>query len=1519
LSATYTAENIRVLKGLEGVRKRPAMYVQGGTGVDGFHQLLTEIIDNAIDEALAGYADTVQVILNADGSATVRDNGRGIPVGMMHKEGRPAIEVIFTELHAGGKFDSAAYKVSGGLHGVGSSVVNALSSYLVAEVATGGKRYRIRFDGGAVTEPVHELGAAAAGESGSTVSFLPDYDIFKGITSFEYARIRRRMRELAYLTGGVKIILSDRRPGQEKEETFLEQGGVASFAADIAADHKKLYEAPILIQGRTSEGADEIEVEVGMIHSSAYDQTILSYANMITNRDGGTHLTGFKTAYTRVMNTYAKNKNMIKKGEPAPTGDDLLEGIACVISVKLGDPQFESQAKVKLLNPEAQSAVQTVVYEKLSEVLEENPRIAKVIIEKAARKARDLVRRASPLDNDELPGKLADCQSEDPSVSEIYIVEGDSAGGCFSGDTQVALADGRQLSFEELVAEQREGKEHFCYTIRHDGQIGLERIINARVTKRHAEVIRVTLDDGEAMVCTPDHLFMLRDGGYKPAAALTADDSLMPLYRKVSDVNEAGITIDGYEMAWDPRSDRWLFSHVLADWYNRYHGVYTKADGDHCHHLDFDRRNNNPTNIKRMPSHEHLALHQEHVSRTLHRPEVIERCRKLRQSNAFRNRMSERMRQPETPEFRAKRYAALHQTYYRKTLTALKSFETKEGIDLEAYRLHRQSTRDKSLLRFDTFYNRYFKGDATLAREAVVNYNHRIVRIERLQERLDVYDIEVPHTHNFALASGVFVHNSAKQGRERRFQAILPLRGKILNVEKAQLGKILKNTEIRAMVAAIGAGLEGTGDSEHFNLDGVRYHRIIIMSVAGDEPTLVMDDAGNTELVHIGDFIDDCVEGRRVTSRYSVVTFDPATRATRFKPLKGVIRHGHEEPMYKLTTRYNRTIKVTSSHSVFVFEDGEVRLKKGAEVRPGDRLVASRRLPRPASSPAHIDLLETFYRAGLTDALYARGEDVRQLAGRRVMAQVARPELWGEPRVSLHETWWQRLVARRQAVGLTQLQVATSIGVKQPITISHWERGVNRPILSHFREYLQAIGWTDGVAYDLAPAKIDERLAQDDSSKNARWRKVSSYKPVKDFTAAELAQLGPQIELVPQAHGDKAFARNLPVTRELLWFLGWYVAEGTLSAHQVSLNLGKKDERFIPELSAAIELVFGETPRRYHDPASDGVKLYFHSVAAACLLRAWELAGRAHEKRLPDLVFSLPEALQLAFLEGYFLGDGTTAGSKVSFTTNSPALKEGLLYLLGQLGLLASTTEHQPSRNPDATISTRRPYYSVTVCGKAQLASCRTVWQRHHNAPKLAAHLANPARKALDYLPVSDDLIGLEVVAAQEIEPVGEYVYDFSVEGDENFVCGSGGLCAHNTDADVDGSHIRTLLLTFFYRYMRPLIEAGYLYIAQPPLYLVRFGREKVGTYVYSDADLQRLMKENRGRTSEIQRFKGLGEMNPEQLWETTMNPETRVLKRVSIEDVLETNEAFEMLMGMDVPPRREFIEQNAHLARIEI
>ncbi|WP_216318668.1 DNA topoisomerase subunit B [Deinococcus aestuarii] len=451
----YDASSISILKGLEAVRKRPGMYVQGGTGVDGYHQLLTEIIDNAIDEGLGGFADEVHVIMHADGSATVTDNGRGIPVDLMKSEGRPAIEVIFTELHAGGKFGGGAYKVSGGLHGVGSSVVNALSTYLDVTVNKGGELHHIRFERGAVAVPLEVLGKTPGNVQWATqVTFHPDPGVFHEFENqFDYDRIRRRLRELAYLTG-LKIVIRDERTelhaGDIKEETFHEKGGIANFArALVIDDGKLLYDQPIVMRGTHS----DVEVEVAFIHANTYSSdNILTYANMIRTRDGGTPLTGFKTAYTRILNKYARDKNLIKAGNPVPGGDDLLEGIYCVVSVKLGDPQFESQAKVKLLNSEAQTAVNAVVGEKFAEFLEENPRVGRTIVEKAAeaarareaaRKARDIVRRSNPLENDDLPGKLADCSSQDPSESELFIVEGNSAGGSAKG--------GRERRFQAIL------------------------------------------------------------------------------------------------------------------------------------------------------------------------------------------------------------------------------------------------------------------------------------------------------------------------------------------------------------------------------------------------------------------------------------------------------------------------------------------------------------------------------------------------------------------------------------------------------------------------------------------------------------------------------------------------------------------------------------------------------------------------------------------------------------------------------------------------------------------------------------------------------------------------------------------------------------------------------------------------------------------------------------------------------------------------------------------------------------
>ena len=423
----YNADSIQVLKGLEGVRARPAMYI-AGTGKDGHLQLLREVLDNSVDEALAGYADSINVVLYADGSASVEDNGRGVPVDIMASEGRPAVEVIYTELHAGGKFGGGAYKVSGGLHGVGASVVNALSIWTKVQVFREGQAYQIGFSRGLVEEPLHEIGAAGK-KRGTRVHFLPDDTIF-GDLSYSWDEVAQRLQEIAFLAGGLKITLHDERTGGE--QVFFEQGGVASFARSLLGGQDPVVDKPVLLQGE-DEG---ISVDIGLAYSASYSSETLGYANLIPTKDGGTHVQGFRAAYTRSFNQYAKKAGLLKN--LTPTGEDLLEGLHAVISVKLPEPQFEGQTKGKLLNPEAQRSVGAVVYDKLVNYLEENPRIAKTLFEKAtraaqareaARAARELVRRANPLENDELPGKLADCQTEDPSEAEIFIVEGDSAGG----------------------------------------------------------------------------------------------------------------------------------------------------------------------------------------------------------------------------------------------------------------------------------------------------------------------------------------------------------------------------------------------------------------------------------------------------------------------------------------------------------------------------------------------------------------------------------------------------------------------------------------------------------------------------------------------------------------------------------------------------------------------------------------------------------------------------------------------------------------------------------------------------------------------------------------------------------------------------------------------------------------------------------------------------------------------------------------------------------------------------------
>ena len=430
--AEYGADQIQILEGLEAVRKRPGMYI-GSTSTRGLHHLVYEIVDNSVDEALAGYCDEIQVDVNKDNSVTVSDNGRGIPVGINHKAGLPAVEVVFTVLHAGGKFGGGGYKVSGGLHGVGASVVNALSRWLEVEIYHEGKIYKQRYERGNVSYKLKVIGECEPDRTGTKVTFLPDDEIFED-TVFDYDTLKQRFREMAFLTKGLRIVLRDWRGEKLHEHVFHYEGGIKEFVTYLNKSKTPLYDQIIYCEGTK----DGVYVEVAMQHNDSYSDNTYGFVNNITTPEGGTHVVGFRNALTKTFNDYARKNKLLKDSEPNLSGEDIREGLTAIISVKIEDPQFEGQTKQKLGNSEARGAVDNIVSTQLEIFLEQNPNVAKITVEKsvmaqrareAARKARDLTRRKSALEGLSLPGKLADCSDKDPANCEIYIVEGDSAGG----------------------------------------------------------------------------------------------------------------------------------------------------------------------------------------------------------------------------------------------------------------------------------------------------------------------------------------------------------------------------------------------------------------------------------------------------------------------------------------------------------------------------------------------------------------------------------------------------------------------------------------------------------------------------------------------------------------------------------------------------------------------------------------------------------------------------------------------------------------------------------------------------------------------------------------------------------------------------------------------------------------------------------------------------------------------------------------------------------------------------------
>jgi len=440
----YGAQSITVLKGLEAVRKRPGMYI-GSTGENGLHHLVYEVVDNSIDEALAGYCDRIEVTMHRDGSLTVTDNGRGIPVDIHPVEGIPGVELALTVLHAGGKFDKNSYKVSGGLHGVGVSVVNALSERLVVTVDRAGARHQMSFVRGITKNRLEVIGMAAS--TGTTVTFKPDPEIFT-VLEFQWNTLADRLRQLAFLNGGITIILTDERPEVPKSETFLYAGGLVEFVQYLTRNKKPLHPKPVHFTATR----DDVDVDIAIQWEDGYNENTFTFVNNINTHEGGTHLTGFKSALTRTVNEIAKKGNYLKKADFTLSGDDAREGMTCVLHVKVREPQFEGQTKTKLGNSEVEGIVRAIVNEHLAQFLDENPSVARAIIEKAvsaarareaARKARELVRKKSGLENAVLPGKLADCSVDDPALSELYLVEGDSAGG--------SAKQGRNRQFQAIL------------------------------------------------------------------------------------------------------------------------------------------------------------------------------------------------------------------------------------------------------------------------------------------------------------------------------------------------------------------------------------------------------------------------------------------------------------------------------------------------------------------------------------------------------------------------------------------------------------------------------------------------------------------------------------------------------------------------------------------------------------------------------------------------------------------------------------------------------------------------------------------------------------------------------------------------------------------------------------------------------------------------------------------------------------------------------------------------------------
>ncbi len=1080
----YDASNITVLEGLEAVRRRPAMYI-GSTDSYGVYHIISEVIDNSVDEALQNVCTEISITIQKDGSVRVEDNGRGIPVDVHPQTHKSALETVMTVLHAGGKFGQGGYKVSGGLHGVGVSCTNAVSEWMITQVKRNGKLYQQEYRKGIPQYDVKEVGTSTG--TGTIQTFLPDKEIFKD-TSIPRKMVLDKIRKQAYLMGKLKFIFLDENTN-EGPYTFYFEGGIKSYIKHLNQDKKRIGNIIHFTKAQ-----EDVEVDIALQYTDDINDNVFAFANNITNPEGGTHITGFRMAVTKVINDYAKKYSLLKENEDNLTGDDVREGLSAIVSVFLNDPQFEGQTKMKLNNPEVLNIVRSVTSDYLSNYFEENPKEAKSILEKAllasrarkaARAARDAVIRKGALEGSTLPGKLADCSERDPAKSELYIVEGDSAGG------------------------------------------------------------------------------------------------------------------------------------------------------------------------------------------------------------------------------------------------------------------------------------------------------------------------------------------SAKMGRDRKTQAILPLRGKPINSEKYRIDRVLENEMLKDLVIALGCGI-----GESFNLQKLRYNKVILMSVDHEEMTLVKDPDGMITNVKIGQFIDDMIEGKIDNKGWKILCFDAKTHKNVFRKIQYVLRHEIDDDLYHITLEDGRSVKVTGAHSLFKMKKGKFETVAVKDLKIGDILAVPDKISLKNSQDITIDILE--YLAGEDDnfasLFIVSGEKVRAMRNTRVFTTLNTQDI---------ESYYDNFEIMEAQEGGKKDTTAYKLSFRNDLPSM-----TNRFHAERLRKAYKSIH--EGIS--VTQLSDDELSMLDDGT--------------------EIFFKGNPVSMHRMVHINEDFVK----------FLALFAVGGDIHPNG-DIHLTCTKQGVSDDMVKAIFMSVRDIPQIIEEstPTSYTAHYIISSPVFTYLIR--KLYGINFQKQgsIPDIILNVSKYLQHIFLENFML----LIGEKDNVQVKTEEDKNRILYLL---------------------LNMQIPF---TIDGM-----------------KITL---------LEQTDKPTDSKGLAIKNIEKVQPTSKFVYDFSVKDHENFTVG--GVYAHNTDADVDGSHIVTLLLTFLYRHLRPLIDNGFVYIAQPPLYKVAVGTKKE-YWAIDDADKERIIAEltaKQVKVSGIQRYKGLGEMNPEQLWQTTMNPLNRTIKRVTVDDAEEADKTFDMLMGEEVAPRRKFIQNNAKEADLDI